>query len=130
VKSGAGAVVPGRGQGGGGVLRGIIKGEPSSPLVSAVNEETAWLGGLLLVRMVVVVAGLGLLRLLLGGGRRKAFCIERDAKKQLVARKRALKVLAMSIEGWGRRDRLLLMIIFAVVVLIGPGNAGRAYVRV
>lgn len=80
--------------------------------------------------MLEVVTGLGLLRLLLGGGRRKAYCTEREAKKQLVARRMAVRLSAMPREGRGRRGRLLLMIIVAVVVLMGPGNAGRAYVRV
>lgn len=104
--------------------------EPSSPPVSAVRLETAWVGDLLLVRMLVLV-GVGLVLPLGGGGRRKACCTEREANRQIVARRTAARLPAVCSEGGGGRGRLLLMIIVAVLVLRGPWNAGhRAYVRV
>lgn len=107
--------------------------EPSSPPVSAVKLETAWLGGLLLVR-VLVLAGVGLVLLGGVGGRRKACCTEREAKRQIVARRTAARLTAMPCddgERGGRSGRRgLLMIIAAGVGLVRPWNAGRAYVRV
>lgn len=80
--------------------------------------------------MLVVEARVGLVLVLGEGGRRKACCTEREANRQIVARRRAARVPAMPCGGGRSGRRGLLMIIAAVVVLIGPWNAGWAYVRV